>query len=143
MCYIYCADIYCDDCGDKIKDDMCRDGSAAAMIADGADLTDERSYDSGEYPKGCYGSDESDCPQHCGGCGVFLENDLTTDGADYVIAAVREDLEGGHSDSIACTVWREYYDWIDFPVWGICDDCGEEGFLDNNDVCEGACAWEG
>jgi hypothetical protein len=143
MCYIYNADIYCDDCADKIKDALVRDGSAAALIAEGADLTDERSYDSDEYPKGCTGSDESDCPQHCGDCGEFLENDLTTDGADYVINAVREDLEEGRHDSIACTVWADYYSWLDLPVWGICVDCGAEGILDRHDVCEGACSWEG
>jgi hypothetical protein len=118
--------------------DGCADDAIALLEQEG--YTD--SGDTNDYPQYA-SSSESDCPDHCGHCGEFLENDLTSDGADYVIAAVRENMEEGRHDSIACTVWREYYTWLDFPVWGICDDCGEEGFLDNNDVCEGACAWEG
>jgi len=116
MAYIYAADIYCDDCGREICRRIRAEGKAPA------DPVDERSYDSGDYPKYVDGSDEADSPQHCGSgpdcinayefadgvkVGVWLENDLTTDGINYVIEAVRE---GG----AVAELWATYYDWIDF-----------------------------
>jgi hypothetical protein len=43
-----------------------------------ADPTAEHTYDSDKFPKGplADGGGESDCPQHCDTCGVFLENPL-------------------------------------------------------------------
>lgn len=116
MAYIYAADIWCDDCGEAIKSRIIAEGNAPA------DPDDEYSYDSGEFPKYVDGSSEADSPQHCaagedcinayefpGGfkIGVWLENDLTTDGEDYVKEAVRE---GGE----VAELWREWHDWIDF-----------------------------
>lgn len=119
--YIYCADIYCEDCGEKIREDIDREGLAPA------DPDDEYTYDSDEYPKGPYpdGGGESDCPQHCGsgadcvnaielsdGCkiGVWLENPLTSEGGRYVAEAVQD---GGEVASL----WAEYYaDSIDFAM---------------------------
>ena len=37
--------------------------------------------DSGEWPCGS----ETDCPQHCAGCGCYLPHPLTTYGVNYVI----------------------------------------------------------
>ena len=125
--YAYNAAMYCDYCARKIMEGL-----------DGADLED--TGDTNEYPQRCSDSEESDCPEHCDGCGEFLENSLTSDGADYVIEAVRDDLEAGRFDSVACTVWRDFYHWFDFPTWGACACCGEEGMLTENDdydeVCE-------
>jgi hypothetical protein len=116
MAYIYAADIWCDDCGDKIRRTIIAEGTAPA------DPTDEWSYDSGEFPKCCDGSSESDSPQHCAAgeecinahefddghrCGVWLENDLTTDGDEYVKEAVRA---GG----AVAELWADYYDYLDF-----------------------------
>ena len=113
MAYIYAADIWCDDCGEDIR---------RAITAEGKAPADLRSYDSGEFPKYCDGSSEADSPQHCAAgedcinayefpdgfkIGVWLENDLTTDGEDCVKEAVRE---GGE----VAELWAEYYDWIDF-----------------------------
>jgi len=67
---VYCADVYCVDCGDAIKQDLT--GSA---LDDG---------DSNVYPQGPFPASEADTPQHCGSCGTFLENPLTGDGYDYV-----------------------------------------------------------
>jgi len=122
MTYIYAADVYCDDCGEEICRAVHASGNAPA------DPDDQSSYDSDQYPKSCSGySDEADCPQHCGSgddcinahefadghkIGVWLENDLTSDGVDYVKEAVRD---GGE----VAELWAEYYDWIDF------DDCNE------------------
>lgn len=100
--YIYDADIYCDACGESIRERIERDGHAPA------DPDDETTYDSGEYPKGPYpdGGGEADCPQHCGSgadclnaievdgrwVGAFLENPLTSEGMRYVKERAAEGL---------------------------------------------------
>jgi hypothetical protein len=133
--YIYAAETWCDDCGEKIKRALRLDGTVDAMIADGADPDDERTYDSGEYPKGPYDIGESDSPEHCADCRVFLENDLTSEGADYVRDAVREDIATGDLDSIAITEWMPYYDWIDYGDVGNCYDCNTLAELDGEELC--------
>ena len=47
----------------------------------------EYSWDSDAYPKGPYwsGDSYSDTPDHCGTCGLFLENPLTPDGYRYIV----------------------------------------------------------
>ena len=47
---------------------------------------DAESSDPDDFPQECNqeGGGEADGPQHCGDCGVFLENALTTDGDTYV-----------------------------------------------------------
>jgi hypothetical protein len=112
--YIYCADMYCEECADEIKAHMLADVTArlepkieAAIRRLETDLgitiseaTQERIRswtikaampdpdfcDSGEYPCGPYsdGGGESDHPTHCGSCQEFLENPLTSDGMVYV-----------------------------------------------------------
>ena len=83
MAGIYCADIYCDDCIKKIKDDIAFelwDGVIATMpdgstptgyttydeLWDYLDSMDEHTYDSDSYPKYCLDNEVSDTPQHCG-----------------------------------------------------------------------------
>jgi hypothetical protein len=102
--YIYCADIYCEQCGIKIMADCIASGKYPD------DIDDETSYDSDEFPKGPFenGGGESDCPQHCGSggdcvnaytpdgwfhrkVGMFLENDLTSDGIEYVVTGFLDD----------------------------------------------------
>jgi len=130
MSYIYAADLWCDDCGESIRNDIIAEGNAPA------DPDDECSYDSDEFPKGCDGTSEADCPNHCGAhedcinaitlsdgtkIGVWLENDLTTDGEDYVKEAVKE---GGE----VAELWAEYYDYLDFE--GESEDDGDDGVTD-------------
>jgi len=69
--YAYNAAFYCDDCAHKIMKEL-----------DGVD-----SGDTDEYPQYASNDCESDHPEHCDGCGEFLGNSLTSDGADYVIQA--------------------------------------------------------
>ncbi len=140
MAYIYNADIFCDDCGEFIRCTIEAEGNAPA------DMGDEASYDSDEYPKHCDGSSESDCPEHCGGgdtcfnaiefadghkIGVWLENDLTSYGEDYTIEAVRE---GGDVSDL----WRDYYSYLNFNAGELCNGC-EESFdevdLDEDGFC--------
>ncbi|REJ65663.1 MAG: hypothetical protein DWQ31_17130 [Planctomycetota bacterium] len=113
LVYIYAADLFCSDCGEAIRQQLTR----AGMAPEAPD--DQRSYDSGEFPKRPYpdGGGESDLPQHCGagadcmnaiefpdGCrvGAWLENELTADGVEYVREAIRE---GGE----VAELWAEFY----------------------------------
>ena len=113
--YVYNADIYCEDCGDAIRDRIRDEGLHPA------DPDDESTYDSDEFPKGPFpdGGGEADSPQHCGsgeGClnafwisqgrkvGAFLENPLTSWGKEYV----REAIQKGGEVTI---LWLEFYEF--------------------------------
>ncbi len=76
--YQYRAALYCEACGDAIK----AKAEKPAHVVE----CDESSFDSDDWPKGPYdnGGGEADSPQHCDGCGLFLENPLTDDGRAYV-----------------------------------------------------------
>ena len=73
-CYMYNAALYCEPCGEQIREDLTKQGKAPS------DPEDEYSYDSDDFPKGPESSGESDSPSHCDGCAMFLENSLTPDG---------------------------------------------------------------
>jgi hypothetical protein len=128
MAYIYCADIYCNKCGEAIKAELGGFDEETGMVCidpsgECFDPSDETSFDSGGYPKGPYpdGGGEADSPQYCYGCDRFLENPLTTDGEDYVRQTGME---------------SDYYDWIDFGDMGSCQRCGEWESLNDRDNCE-------
>lgn len=91
--FIYRADIYCEGCGNAIK----RDLDTASLVT----LEDSDHYPQGPY---CNGGGEADCPQHCGACGVFLENPLTSDGVEYVREALTSD-----GDASILAEWRDFY----------------------------------
>lgn len=76
--YIFRAELICHDCA--------ADYMRHNVKPDHVDMADESTFDSDEWPKGPYanGGGEADTPQHCGHCGTFLENPLTSDGASYV-----------------------------------------------------------
>ena len=110
--YIYAADIYCEDCGDNIRAILLRNGCEF-------DPADETSYDSDDFPKGPYpnGGGFANCPQHCGNgpecinaeelfdgskIGVWLENELSIEGREYVKEAIQE---GGE----VAKLWAKYY----------------------------------
>lgn len=100
--YMYQAAFLCADCGRKVR---------AVLDADGrkpADVLDEYSFDSDDYPKGPFadGGGEADCPNHCNHCGVFLENPLTPDGEKYVRDAVSAD------GAPLVPEWGEYYSYL-------------------------------
>jgi len=98
--YIYQADIYCEECGALIRQELDEQGACPA------DPTDESTFDSDEYPKGPYadGGGEADCPQHCAACGVFLENSLTSEGVAYVKEAAIDPFRGQ-----AAAEWLQFY----------------------------------
>lgn len=120
MAYIYCADIYCDDCGAAIRDRLTGEGKAPA------DPSDEWSYDSDEFPKCVGDDDESDTPQHCAvgedcinairiGDGDddkvgLLFGELTHDGTAYIEDAIDEANRDGSTWSRAVVgLWYRHY----------------------------------
>lgn len=132
---IYAADVWCEDCAEEIKQRIRDEGFAPE------DEDDQHSYDSGEFPKDCDVSCESDTVEHCAAgedcinvhefadgskCGVWLENDLTISGIEYVKDAVREGW-------CFAALWAEYYDWIDFPVMMVCNGCEDDFESDDLD----------
>lgn len=100
--YMYQAALYCESCGDTIREDL------AGTPEEPEDPSDEDSYDSDEYPKGPFedGGGEADSPQHCDACGAFLENPLTDDGRAYVRDLLSR--PGGNPDVRA--LWARFYD---------------------------------
>lgn len=96
--YMYQADLYCTDCGEKIKEGI----QAKDPLHWAAKQTDSDDYPQGPYPNG---GGEADTPQYCGSCGCFLENPLTSDGYNYVEEAIRNAIE----DKPAVDDWFIYY----------------------------------
>lgn len=75
MAAIYAADIFCDSCGESIRQRIIAEGKAPQ------NPEDETTYDSGEFPKRADDDDESDSPQHCGSHADCLEADTLSDGS--------------------------------------------------------------
>lgn len=82
--YLFRAAFLCEPCAESYME---RNAPPAF-----ADLDDESTFDSDDWPKGPYsdGGGESDSPCHCDACGAFLSNPLTPDGAAYVAALFAE-----------------------------------------------------
>jgi len=120
MACIYNADIFCDECGEAIR---------AEIIANDpswADVSDESTYDSDEFPKYADNDAETDSPQHCGAhaecldptilsdgsaVGQLIGTNLTDDGVEYVREAI---ADGG----LVAELWAEEfsdYDGIEAP----------------------------
>lgn len=93
--YIYKADTWCDDCAVGIKASL-----PERPLGD---------YDSDDYPKGPFDPEESDSPQHCAGCQVFLENPLTSDGYKYVRESIEEAI-------VANSVTAEWFEFYGFSI---------------------------
>lgn len=88
--YIYKADIYCELCGEQIINRISKP-------------TYPEPYDTDDYPYLTVVS-ESDTPQHCGNCGIFLKNPLTHDGEQYVFDTI------AMSENDPCVeLWRKFY----------------------------------
>lgn len=107
--YAFRAALYCEDCAQAIR------------------RVTNKSLDSDVYPQGPYesGGGESDTPQHCDQCGVFLENPLTDDGRAYVVeclasqgdAAGYESEPAQEGDSAVVEEWRKFYGITDAEIW--------------------------
>ncbi|MHA2135989.1 MAG: hypothetical protein ACW99J_19185 [Candidatus Thorarchaeota archaeon] len=141
MAGVYSADIFCDDCIEYIKDDICQqlwDSRNKASCPNGTPVIDfsscaalnrylrgmdEQYYCSGNYPKYSDDDEESDCPQHCGAGDDCLNAIEMSDGhkigyffgnslTTEGIDYVKEAVrEGG---TVAVEVWKPLYDDIDY-----------------------------
>jgi hypothetical protein len=127
--YIYKAALWCGPCVIKA---LVAAGKAAPgamdmppakaleQIVSANGFTSESDYDSDDLPKGPYpdGGGEADTPQHCDGCGEFLENPLTGDGLIYVEDAIRDCLTTtklSGASNVAIFEWADFYkDELDF-----------------------------
>ena len=94
--YIFNADIFCEECTQELRTELGNEGKPDTG-------------DSDDFPQGPYsdGGGESDCPEHCGDCGVFLENSLTTDGENYVKVSVDVGYGG-----VAESEWKPFYSYL-------------------------------
>lgn len=120
--YIYDADIYCEDCGKAIQDELRKDKDLMRRKKEG--LTDSDDWPEGPYP---HGGGEADGPQHCGtheGClneirlewkgkpagkvSVFLENPLTDEGVRYLCEMVSERGSSPYQKAVH-KLWLDYY----------------------------------
>lgn len=124
--YVYKAALWCGACAAEIKAGLMLDCATCGGHHAKIDYLDcrgidqetgepkhETLYDSDDYPKGPFldGGGESDYPQHCDGCGVFLENPLTDIGYSYVrdlVAEVEHD-KVGMGPRGAIEQWRSFY----------------------------------
>lgn len=102
MAYIYHAEIYCDACGEAIKEEL--------KIKDGGE--------SDGYPQYCDDDSEADSPQHCGNhaecleaevlpsgdkIGKLIGTNLTSVGVEYIKETIKE---GGE----VAEFWQEQFE---------------------------------
>ncbi len=82
--YVFQAALHCETCAARLE------SANRHRLPPGANLDDESTYDSDQFPKGPYpnGGGEADSPQHCDSCGEFLENTLTPDGDSWLRAEI-------------------------------------------------------
>jgi len=139
MAFIYNADVFCDKCGEEIRDRLLTEAAqVCGDLADarGFDHQDESTYDSSEFPKYADGECETDSPSHCGAhadclaptllsdgspVGQLLGTNLTPDGVEYVCEAI---ADGG----LVAELWADEFACYDAiaavsPRSDGCDQC--------------------
>jgi hypothetical protein len=142
--YIYRSALYCDDCAERIKEDIYNEiaDKLEFPTIDSWEKSLEFVEDSETYPQHELPG-ESDSPEHCDcmeNCinaielgdykiGEWLENSLTMEGEEYVKQEVICAMEEGATNSVAMQVWQHEYNYIDFPDYGNCEECGKESIL--------------
>lgn len=115
--YIYKGDSYCDSCGDAICKSLTAQGKAPA------DVSNESSYESSNFPKRCGDDDDhgnSDTPCHCANnalcknavdispaftAGKLLGTNLTKTGVQYIVDAIEESRE----DNAVTKFWAKQF----------------------------------
>lgn len=130
MVYMFQAALYCEACGQAIREGLTAEGKAPL------DADDERTYDSDDFPKGPFEPDESDSVEHCDSgdeclnaenltvnpdypivIGAWLENPLTEEGQKGLIETVNalytEKGINRWSSSVR-EFWKTCYSEIDF-----------------------------
>jgi len=111
--YVYAADLYCEDCGRAIQDEIHDE------IATKGSTDDSEDYPQGPYPDG---GGEADGPAHCGsneGClnamtiedqriGVWLGNPLTAEGVTYLLEMINAPNPSPYQRALH-DFWRRVY----------------------------------
>lgn len=121
MGWIYKADVYCEECGERICKSL--RGTHPALCPE--DWMDTGSYDSDDFPKPAdVEEEESDSPNHCGQCRKFLRNPLTSYGYTYV----KEKLDESRQTQLGklSGVLSDWAHWYNFTYWDAVD-CAEDG----------------
>lgn len=103
MIYVYQAAFLCEVCGEGQRMYQKMEDTSPE------DIKDENSYDSDDFPKGPYEASESDSPDHCDECNVFLENPLTAYGREELYRMVASALYNGSMNEYMLE-WIEFYD---------------------------------
>ena len=103
--YQYQAALYCEHCGEEIRQLLTAEGKAPA------NPDDECTYDSDYFPKGPYpdGGGNADCPQHCDSCHCHLENPLTAEGNHYTKESILDFLCSNDGAEDVIETWRTFY----------------------------------
>jgi hypothetical protein len=118
--YVYQAALWCGPCTIRrlVEEKKASPGALGMQpaeplqqIVSANGFTGENDYDGDDLPKGPYpsGGGEADTPQHCDGCGIFLENTLTGDGVRYVNEKLIEHARDGSGTAEVLKRWAEHY----------------------------------
>jgi len=108
--YVFQATLLCEECAQATRTRFesleaqnpwrqCRHGVISSTCGD------SDCWPRGPYPRG---GGEADSPQHCGHCGLFLENPLTSDGEEYV----RKTIAHPGVTFAPLGEWRAYYAYL-------------------------------
>lgn len=89
--YIYRADLYCPSCVQNSLRNCELCSATGRPQARCEPFCDPDCCPQGPDPDG---GGEADSPQHCGGCGLFLENPLTEEGVEYIRESFRDHAAG-------------------------------------------------
>jgi hypothetical protein len=129
--YVYLAALLCTDCA--VAKMACLEYTNMVMGGHGPRPGWQ---DTACYPQGPYshGGGEADCPQHCGVCGVFLENPLTGDGTRYVSERLVDHARTGSGNKAVLEQWAKYYNACVFdPGSVLLEDLQFEYSLEDDD----------
>jgi len=110
LVYVYAADLLCEDCGKKCREELTAEGKAPE------DPDDEVSYDSDDFPKGPTEEGSSDSPSHCSDCGCFLETELTDVGVDELLSDCERAMRGDREANDVLLQWVDHYEGNDSRV---------------------------
>jgi len=118
--YIYQASLYCNSCGEAIREQLQKEGKSPA------DPDDENSYDSDNYPKYVGEESESDSIDHCESRGNCLE---AIDLQEYGLKA-DDPLYGIEAHEIGAllttSLTTEGWNWLnDVLHEANCPNCGQ------------------
>jgi len=99
--YVFNAELLCTSCAKQTEIEIEQSGGPK-----NAAYADPDEWPQGPYPQG---GGTADSPQHCGGCGKFLENPLTSEGNMFVGHLLRDD---------ECPAeWADFYDYLNEPPY--------------------------